>query len=111
MKFSILFLSFCLVKVALPKYQKKSSKLPEFVCKVVEDVVRQEEISTIAILRAKSELSTDIRSKIVNCLPKEVPKFIENLLHLSVDVFLPDSTIYIVFADEMDQVEASHFCF
>ena len=71
---------------------------------MINEVLKNSEISTVAILTGKSDFSINFQNELHHCLPKEILQFVMNLTNIPNNAYLPDSTIYVLVTDEIDWV-------
>lgn len=58
--------------------------------------MKNSEISTVAILTGKRDFSINFQSELHHCLSRKILQFVINLTKIPNEVYLPDSTIYVL---------------
>lgn len=76
--------------------KSQESKIPKIICEVINEVMKNSEISTVAILTGKRDFSINFQSELHHCLSRKILQFVINLTKIPNEVYLPDSTIYVL---------------
>ena len=96
---------FCIILTTNSKYfNSHESKIPKIIYEVINEVLKNSEISTVAILTGKSDFFFFFQTELHHCLPKEILQLVMNLTKIPNNAYLPDSTIYVLVTDEIDWV-------
>lgn len=74
------------------------------VCNVVNEVVNNSDISTIALLYRNNSFSNKAIGDISDCLIRNVTRFIKKIDDVPNYTWLPDTTIFILITDNIDWV-------
>jgi hypothetical protein len=82
----------------------KKLKLEKVICDVANEGIKNGEITNVAFISNKNDNSKIIRSEIHKCLRKGVVRFCMDFEKISERVFLPDSTLILLFADKINWV-------
>lgn len=95
--FHVIFFFFYIISTSNSNHIKsQESKIPKIICEVINEVIKNSEISTVAILTGKRDFSINFQSELHNCLSRKILQFVINLTKIPNEVYLNDSTIYVL---------------
>lgn len=99
-----MLLNICLFISAFNFVTSKNLKIEKLVCQMTNDVIKSEKVSTVALLSAQDEDHEKIRSSIHECLKNDVVRFDMSLEMMQKNIYMADSTLFIIFADGLNLV-------